>query len=70
MAGRELTPREREITRMLVRGLSTAEIATELWLSPYTVRDHTKALFSKLGVRSRPELTTLMFQEHYADALP
>ena len=62
----ELTPREREITEMLVRGLSTAEIAAMLWLSPYTIRDHTKAVFSKLGVRSRPELTAMLSHEHYA----
>lgn len=62
----ELTPRESEITGMLVRGLSTAEIASSLWLSPYTVRDHVKAIFGKLGVRSRPELTAMLFHEHDA----
>lgn len=51
---------------MLVRGLSTAEIAATLWLSSYTVRDHVKAVFGKLGVRSRPELTALLFHEHHA----
>jgi DNA-binding CsgD family transcriptional regulator len=66
----ELTPREREITEMLVRGLSTAEIATMLWLSPYTIRDHTKAVFSKLGVRSRPELTAMLSHEHYPARSP
>jgi len=66
VAAHELTPREREITEMLVRGLSTAEIAATLWLSSYTVRDHVKAVFGKLGVRSRPELTALLFHEHHA----
>lgn len=68
--GCELTPREREITEMLVRGLSTAEIAAALWLSPYTVRDHVKAVFGKLGVRSRPELTAMLFHERSAAGPP
>ncbi len=62
----DLTPREREITEMLLRGLPLGEIAPALWLSPHTVRDHVKAIFAKLGVRSRPELTALLFHEHYA----
>jgi DNA-binding CsgD family transcriptional regulator len=62
----DLTPREREITEMLLRGLPLGEIAPALWLSPHTVRDHVKAVFAKLGVRSRPELTAMLFHEHYA----
>jgi DNA-binding CsgD family transcriptional regulator len=70
VAAHELTPREREIAEMLVRGLPTAEIAAKLWLSPHTVRDHVKAVFSKLSVRSRPELTAMFFHEHYAAGYP
>lgn len=62
----ELTPREREIVEMLIRGLPIADMASSLWLSPYTVRDHVKAVFAKLGVRSRPELNAKLFHEHYA----
>lgn len=61
----ELTPREREITELLVRGVPVAEMATALWLSPHTVRDHVKAVYAKLGVRSRPELTALLFYDHH-----
>ena len=69
-AAHGLTPREREITEMLVRGLSTAAIAATLWLSPYTVRDHVKAVFDTLGARSRPALTAMLFHEHYAVGSP
>ncbi len=61
-----LTGRELEVTRAIARGLSTTEIAAELYLSPHTVRDHVKALFEKVGVSSRGELVHRVFAEHYA----
>lgn len=61
-----LTERELDVTRAIARGLSTAEIAAELHLSPHTVRDHVKAVFEKVGVSSRGELVHKVFAEHYA----
>src|SRR5579875_681262 len=55
-----LTEREREITQLLLRGLPTAEIARRLFITRYTLSDHMKAIFAKLGVSSRPELTALL----------
>lgn len=66
MQAYELTPREREVTEMLLRGVPVADMAAALWLSPHTVRDHVKAVFGKLRVRSRPELTAMLFYEHCA----
>jgi Bacterial regulatory proteins, luxR family len=43
-----LTRREQQITSSVARGLSNAEIATELNLSPHTVRDYLKAIFTKV----------------------
>jgi DNA-binding CsgD family transcriptional regulator len=60
-----LTAREVEVTRLIARGLSTDEIASELFLSRHTVRDHLKAIFEKVGVSSRGELTSKLFAEHY-----
>jgi len=45
-------------------------IAASLWISPHTARDHIKAIFVKLGVRSRPELTALLFHEHVLPSFP
>lgn len=55
-----LTDREREITQFLLRGLPTADIARLLFISRHTLGDHVKAIFAKLGVSSRPELTALL----------
>ena len=60
-----LTAREVEVTRLTARGLSTDEIAATLFVSRHTVRDHLKAIFEKVGVSSRGELTSKLFAEHY-----
>jgi DNA-binding CsgD family transcriptional regulator len=60
-----MTPREVEVTRLIARGLSTDEIASTLFLSRHTIRDHLKAIFEKVGVSSRGELTSKLFAEHY-----
>lgn len=64
-----LSDREKEIAHLVLRGLSTLEIAQDLHLSPYTVQDHLKAIFAKVGVRSRRELVAQMFLQHYAPRL-
>ena len=60
-----LTKREGEITRLVLRGLSTAEVCEELHITPNTVRDHFKAIFDKVGVRSRRELVGQVFAQQY-----
>ena len=64
----DLTDREQQVTRLIARGAGTAEIADELFLSAHTVRDHVKAIFSKVGVSSRGELVAKLFAEHYEPA--
>ncbi len=58
----ELTPREREILRLLIDGDTNAEIAARLGLSLYTVKNHVRNLLGKLGVSSRTEAVSLALQ--------
>jgi DNA-binding CsgD family transcriptional regulator len=60
-----LTTREREVVGALASGDTTSEIATRLFMSQHTVRDHIKAVFDKVGVSSRAELVAKLFAEHY-----
>ena len=64
-----LTPREREVARLLARGASNEGIAQALWISRYTAKDHVKAVYAKLRVGSRAELTARLFHEHIAPQL-
>jgi DNA-binding CsgD family transcriptional regulator len=50
------TSRERDVCLEVIAGATTAEMASRLFISPYTVHDHLKALFEKVGVGSRGEL--------------
>jgi two-component system nitrate/nitrite response regulator NarL len=52
---RALSPREREVLRMLAAGGSYAEIGGELYLSPDTVRAHAQRAMAKLGARTRTQ---------------
>jgi LuxR family maltose regulon positive regulatory protein len=51
----ELSGREIEVLRLLPSHLSQREIAAELYISFNTIRTHTRVIFRKLGVESRPE---------------
>ncbi len=51
----QLTAREREVVSHISRGETNAEIAEVLYLSPHTVKEHTSAIYRKLGVRNRAQ---------------
>jgi DNA-binding NarL/FixJ family response regulator len=55
-----LTPREHDLVRAVLRGASNAAIASDLGLSPQTVRNHLSSVYLKLGVSSRLELALLV----------
>ncbi|MDA0179611.1 response regulator transcription factor [Solirubrobacter phytolaccae] len=58
----ELTPREREVLTLVGRGLSNAEIASELVLSPLTAKTHVARLFQKLDARDRAQLVVVAYE--------
>ncbi|MFO1285970.1 MAG: helix-turn-helix transcriptional regulator [Rubrivivax sp.] len=49
----DLSPRELDVLRWLVRGLTNKEIAKALAISPRTVQHHTIHIYAKAGVKSR-----------------
>ena len=64
-----LTARERDVAGHVLRGRSTQEIAEAMHVTQYTVQDHLKAIFEKVGVRSRRELVAQLFLQHCAPNL-
>jgi len=57
-----LTDREREVTVLVADGMSNADIARQLTLSPLTVKTHVNHAMTKLGARDRAQLVVLAYQ--------
>jgi DNA-binding CsgD family transcriptional regulator len=69
MAAYGLTEREQQISRLVLEGGSTTEIAERLAVSPLTVQQHLKSVFEKTGVHSRRQLVGKVFFSHYEPRL-
>ncbi|HJT02594.1 MAG TPA: response regulator transcription factor [Pseudonocardiaceae bacterium] len=57
-----LTPREREVLSLMARGLSNADVATELFISEATVKTHLARVMMKLGVREKAQAVAAAYQ--------
>ena len=59
--GYGISPREQEVVDLVVRGASTRQISRALYISEYTVKDHLKTIFGKVGVRGRRALVKQLY---------
>ena len=58
-----LTPREREVARLVARGLSNRDIAAQLVISQRTAEGHVEHILSKLGFESRAQIATWVTEQ-------
>lgn len=63
----DLTPRERDVAELVARGITNADIAAELSISVYTVKNHVSSILAKFQVPSRPELISLILNDRLRD---
>jgi DNA-binding NarL/FixJ family response regulator len=63
-----LTVREREVLKLLARGLNQVQIASTLVISPKTVGTHIQRVLAKLGVHSRAQAVAFAHEQGFAEA--
>ncbi len=66
----DLTAREVEVLRLLAQGLTNAQMAQRLVISPRTIHAHVRAIYSKLGLPSRVAATHYALEHHLLSSLP
>lgn len=69
-ANTRLSPREREITHLIIKGMPNKTIAAMLNISRWTVGTYIKRVFAKLNVNTRAELVAKVLQENLLEETP
>jgi DNA-binding NarL/FixJ family response regulator len=64
----ELTAREHEVLKLVAAGLTNAEIAQTLHLSPLTAKTHVSRILMKLGARDRVQLVVMAYQSRLVES--
>jgi DNA-binding NarL/FixJ family response regulator len=67
----KITPRDHQVLKLLMQGCSNKEIASQLNISPRTVKQHLRTLFLRAGIRDgrkRVKLATAMFLKEEAQS--
>lgn len=59
-----LTARESEVLQLLAQGLTSAQIAQQLIITPFTVNAHIRSIYGKLGINTRSAATRYVFEQH------
>lgn len=57
-----LTPRERDVVTAIASGLDNAQIASQMFVSPFTVKTHANRAMAKVGARDRAQLVTFAYR--------
>lgn len=60
-----LTPRERDVLTLMVKGSGNKEISEHLVISPHTTKSHVSSILSKLGVESRNEVIAMVLEDSF-----
>ncbi|MBI2815833.1 MAG: response regulator transcription factor [Acidobacteria bacterium] len=66
----ELSRREMEVIQLVVQAYKNRDIANKLFISEKTVKNHLSAIFNKLGVADRLELTLYVFEKRFFSPSP
>lgn len=65
--GMALTPRQRQVLSLMAEGKTTREIAYELGLSPFTVKNYIERIYERLGALDRVQAVSMAVRQGLID---